>query len=91
MDIWRRIFEFGYQLEICKPVAKTPVGTSHRRSCTAAGWCKLDAMAGRKAGLRRVDAIHQDTPFPVTGRVQRGLVMVGSLVAALDSGSRPNG
>jgi hypothetical protein len=22
MDIWRRIFEFGYQLEMYKPVAK---------------------------------------------------------------------
>jgi hypothetical protein len=27
---------------------------------------KLDAMAGRKAGLRRVDAIHQDVPFGKT-------------------------
>jgi uncharacterized protein YcaQ len=58
------IFEFDYQLEMYKPAAKRRWGY----------WAmpilygdrlvgKLDAAADRPAGVLRVNAIHQDTPF----------------------------
>jgi uncharacterized protein YcaQ len=58
------IFEFDYQLEMYKPAARRRFGY----------WAlpvlygdrligKLDATADRKAGVLRVDAIHQDVPF----------------------------
>jgi len=58
------LFEFDYQLEMFKPAAKRRWGY----------WAlpilwgdrlvgKLDATADRKAGVLRVDAIHQDVPF----------------------------
>jgi uncharacterized protein len=58
------LFEYDYQLEMFKPAAKRRWGY----------WAlpilyedrlvgKLDATADRKAGLLRVDAIHQDVPF----------------------------
>jgi uncharacterized protein len=58
------LFEFDYQLEMYKPAAKRRWGY----------WAlpilygdrlvgKLDAAADRKAGLLRVNAIHQDVPF----------------------------
>src|SRR5690349_23662889 len=66
MDIWRRIFEFDYQLEMYKPAAKQQwvlrIADLVRRP--AGG--KLDAAAHRKAGLLRVDAIHQDARFGKT-------------------------
>lgn len=61
------IFEFDYQLEMYKPVAKRrwgyfalPILSGDR----LVG--KLDAAADRKAGMLRVAAIHQDIPFDKT-------------------------
>jgi uncharacterized protein YcaQ len=61
------LFEFDYQLEMYKPVAKRrwgyfalPILYGDR----LVG--KLDATADRKAGVLRVDAIHQDVPFDAT-------------------------
>jgi uncharacterized protein len=58
------IFEFDYQLEMYKPAAKRrwgyyalPILYGDR----LVG--KLDATADRKAGLLRVDAVHEDTPW----------------------------
>jgi uncharacterized protein YcaQ len=58
------IFEFDYQLEMYKPVAKRrwgyfalPILSGDR----LVG--KLDATSDRKAGVLRVDAIHADEPF----------------------------
>jgi uncharacterized protein YcaQ len=58
------LFEFDYQLEMYKPAAKRrwgyfalPILYGDR----LVG--KLDAIADRKAGVVRVDAIHQDVPF----------------------------
>jgi uncharacterized protein YcaQ len=58
------LFEFDYQLEMYKPVAKRrwgyfalPILSGDR----LVG--KLDATADRKAGVLRVDAIHEDAPF----------------------------
>jgi uncharacterized protein YcaQ len=58
------IFEFEYQLEMYKPVAKRrwgyyalPILYGDR----LVG--KLDATADRKAGVLKVGAIHQDVPF----------------------------
>ena len=61
------LFEFDYQLEMYKPAAKRrwgyfalPILYSDR----LVG--KLDATADRKAGVLRVNAIHQDEPFGKT-------------------------
>ena len=58
------LFEFDYQLEMYKPAAKRrwgyfalPILYGDR----LVG--KLDATADRKAGVLRVNAIHQDVPF----------------------------
>ena len=58
------LFEFDYQLEMYKPAAKRrwgyfalPILYGDR----LVG--KLDATADRKAGVLRVDAIHEDVPF----------------------------
>ena len=58
------LFEFDYQLEMYKPAAKRrwgyfalPILSGDR----LVG--KLDATADRKAGVLRVDAIHEDEPF----------------------------
>ena len=58
------LFEFDYQLEMYKPAAKRrwgyfalPILYGDR----LVG--KLDATADRKAGVLRVNAIHQDEPF----------------------------
>jgi uncharacterized protein YcaQ len=58
------IFEYEYQLEMYKPAAKRrwgyyalPVLYGDR----LVG--KLDATADRKAGVLRVNAVHQDVPF----------------------------
>ncbi|TQJ16065.1 DNA glycosylase AlkZ-like family protein [Kribbella jejuensis] len=61
------IFEFDYQLEMYKPVAKRRWGyfalpILHNDRLVG----KLDAMSDRKAGVFRVDAIHEDEPFSKT-------------------------
>jgi uncharacterized protein YcaQ len=58
------LFEFDYQLEMFKPAAKRRWGywalpVLHEDRLIG----KLDATADRKAGVLRVDAIHQDVPF----------------------------
>jgi uncharacterized protein YcaQ len=61
------LFEFDHQLEMYKPAAKRrwgyfalPILYGDR----LVG--KLDAIADRKAGVLRINAIHQDTPFTRT-------------------------
>jgi hypothetical protein len=66
MDIRRRIFESGYQLEMHKLVAK------HRWVLRIANLVRRPAggqaqhEADRKADLPRVDAIHQNIPVGKT-------------------------
>ena len=68
------IFEFDYQLEMYKPVAKRRWGywampVLHGDRLVG----KLDATADREAGVLWVDAVHEDEPFSkaVTAAVQR--------------------
>jgi uncharacterized protein YcaQ len=61
------IFDFDYQLEMYKPAAKRRWGywampILHGDRLVG----KLDATADRKAGVFRVDAIHQDVAFDKT-------------------------
>jgi uncharacterized protein len=58
------LFEYDYSLEMYKPAAKRRWGyfalpILHGDQLVG----KLDATADRKAGVLRVDAIHQDVPF----------------------------
>ncbi|HEY7101494.1 MAG TPA: crosslink repair DNA glycosylase YcaQ family protein [Mycobacteriales bacterium] len=58
------LFEFDYALEMYKPVAKRRWGyfalpILHGDQLVG----KVDATAERKAGVLRVDAIHEDVPF----------------------------
>jgi uncharacterized protein YcaQ len=58
------LFEFDYQLEMFKPAAQRRWGywalpILHGDRFVG----KLDATADRKAGVLRVDAVHQDVPF----------------------------
>jgi len=68
------IFEYDYQLEMYKPAAKRRWGY----------WAlpilygdqlvgKVDATADRRAGVLRVDAIHEDVPFTkaMSGAIRR--------------------
>jgi uncharacterized protein len=61
------LFEFDYQLEMYKPAAQRRWGyfalpVLHGDRLVG----KLDATADRKAGVLRVNAIHQDVPFGKT-------------------------
>ena len=61
------LFEFEYQLEMYKPVAKRRWGyfalpILHGDRLVG----KVDATADRKAGMLRVDAVHEDAPFSKT-------------------------
>jgi uncharacterized protein YcaQ len=58
------LFDFDYQLEMYKPVAKRRWGyyalpVLYRDRLVG----KVDATANRKAGILRVDAVHEDEPF----------------------------
>jgi uncharacterized protein len=58
------LFEFDYQLEMYKPAARRRWGYfALPILCNDRLAGKLDATADRKAGVLRVDAIHQDVPF----------------------------
>ncbi len=70
------LFEFDYQLEMYKPVAKRRWGyfalpILHGDRLVG----KVDATSDRKAGVFRVDAIHEDAPFSksLSTAVQREL------------------
>ena len=61
------LFDFDYQLEMYKPAAERRWGyyalpLLHRDRLIG----KIDATADRKAGVLRVDAIHEDEPFNKT-------------------------
>jgi uncharacterized protein YcaQ len=61
------LFEFDYQLEMYKPVAKRRWGYFALPILYGDQLVgKLDAIADRKAGVLRVNAIHQDLPFEGT-------------------------
>jgi uncharacterized protein YcaQ len=61
------IFDFDYQLEMYKPAAKRQWGYFALPILYADRLVgKLDATADRKAGILRVDAIHQDVTFTKT-------------------------
>ncbi len=82
------LFEFDYQLEMYKPAAKRrwgyyalPILYGDR----LVG--KLDATADHRAGVLRVDAIHQDAPFSeaMTNAVNREIkALAGWLKLGLD-------
>lgn len=61
------LFEFDYQLEMYKPAAKRRWGYfALPILCGDRLVGKLDATADRRAGVLRVQAIHQDIPFTKT-------------------------
>jgi hypothetical protein len=61
------LFGFDYQLEMYKPAAKRRWGYFALPILYGDQLVgKLDATADRKAGMLRVDAIHQDVPFDRT-------------------------
>jgi uncharacterized protein YcaQ len=58
------LFEFDYALEIYKPASKRRWGFYALPILYGDGLVgKLDATADHKAGVLRVDAVHQDVPF----------------------------
>jgi uncharacterized protein YcaQ len=92
------VFEFDYQLEMYKPVAKRRWGyfalpILHGDRLVG----KLDATADHAAGLLRVHAVHEDEPFtrPITKAVHREIrdlaswldLRVGSARESIDSQS----
>src|SRR5205823_13940773 len=69
---WPKLFQFDYQLEMYKPVAKRRWGyfalpVLHGDRLVG----KLDATADRKAGVLRVSAIHEDVKF--TGAMRKAV------------------
>jgi len=61
------LFGFDYQLEMYKPAARRRWGYFALPILYGDQLVgKLDATADRKAGVLRVDAIHQDAPFDTT-------------------------
>ena len=84
------LFEFDYQLEMYKPVAKRKWGyfalpILHGDRLVG----KVDATSDRKAGVFRVDAIHEDAPFSksLSAAVHRELRDLAQWLAA---GARPH-
>jgi uncharacterized protein YcaQ len=83
------LFAFDYQLEMYKPVAKRrwgywalPILDGDR----LVG--KVDATADRKAGVLRVDAIHEDEPFDET-EVVREILSLAEWLGLDPAGSIP--
>jgi uncharacterized protein len=71
------IFEFDYQLEMYKPAAKRRWGYyALPILCGDRLVGKLDAAADHRAGVLRVNAIHQDVPFDenMNAAVEREIV-----------------
>ena len=61
----QELFEFDYQLEMYKPAAKRRWGYFALPILFGDELLgKLDAIADRTAGALRVNAVHEDTPFP---------------------------
>jgi len=59
------LFEFDYQLEMFKPAATRRFGYWALPILSGDRLVgKLDATADREDGVLRVDAIHEDEPFP---------------------------
>lgn len=68
------LFAYDYQLEMYKPAAKRRWGYWALPILYGARLVgKLDATADRKAGMLRVDAIHEDLPFnkTIAGAINR--------------------
>ncbi|MEO7119190.1 MAG: crosslink repair DNA glycosylase YcaQ family protein, partial [Candidatus Limnocylindrales bacterium] len=85
-----QVFEFEYSLEMYKPAASRRWGyyalpILHEDRMVG----KLDAMADRKAGLLRVNAIHQDVPFnrTVTAAVRSELDRLASWLGLVTADS----
>jgi uncharacterized protein YcaQ len=82
------IFDYDYQLEMYKPAAKRRWGYWALPILYGEQFIgKLDATADRKAGVLRVDAIHEDVPFTkaMTSAVRREIDDLASwLKLALD-------
>jgi uncharacterized protein YcaQ len=75
------LFEFDYQLEMYKPAAKRRWGYYALPILYGDRFVgKLDATADRKAGMLRVDAVHQDIPFTkaMTADVDREITALAS-------------
>ncbi|SDO82823.1 hypothetical protein SAMN04515671_2079 [Nakamurella panacisegetis] len=61
------VFDFDYQLEMYKPAARRRWGYFALPILYGDALVgKVDATADRKAGVLRVDAVHQDVPFSPT-------------------------
>jgi uncharacterized protein len=75
------IFEFEYQLEMYKPAAKRKWGYFALPILYGDRLVgKLDATADRKAGVLRVNAVHQDIPFTktMTAKIDREVADLAS-------------
>jgi len=86
------LFEFDYQLEMYKPAAKRRWGyfalpVLHGDRLVG----KLDATADRKAGVLRVNAIHQDVAFDktMTAAVDREIEDLARWLGLDPSGGQP--
>jgi hypothetical protein len=62
MDIGRRIFKPGYQLEMAQASRQAPVGTAPCRSCTATDWWASSMRGAPEGRPLRAGATHQDIP-----------------------------
>ena len=85
------LFEFDYQLEMFKPAAKRRWGYWAMPMLDGDRLVgKVDATAERDRGVLRVDAIHEDEPFPrAAARRRRGDRVAGRLARPAPSGRGP--